>query len=331
MKATFVPVALLCLAVPATAALAGSAPALRTPGSEPAAMVGFPALAMPQLPDAGSALKSLMWLAHPQLPAWAERWLYNPRERTAAAIDALRHGDGKAAVADADSAARLAPESNLTSYNAGSARLATGDRKLAGEAAPLLEKAAKGAGRDLGRAASYNLGNARFATGEYAGAIEAYKQALRLAPADADAKFNLELAMQCQREQQNQRRAAGPRSGGGTPRAGDRQQTAGQGGPGNPGSNPQPGKPSTQPGNQQQAPQRQAQSGNAGAQGRPGPNGQPAPLNGQQPLPGYKDQPEMTANQAAAVLEAVQNLERQQRREAAAREARQRAAKGEDW
>ena len=39
----------------------------------------------------------------------------------------------------------------------------------------------------------------------------------------------------------------------------------------------------------------------------------------------------MNANEAAAVLEAVQNLERQQRRRAAERLARQRAANGEDW
>ena len=39
----------------------------------------------------------------------------------------------------------------------------------------------------------------------------------------------------------------------------------------------------------------------------------------------------MSASEAAAVLEAVQNLERQQRRQAAARLARQRAANGEDW
>ncbi len=39
----------------------------------------------------------------------------------------------------------------------------------------------------------------------------------------------------------------------------------------------------------------------------------------------------MSASEASAVLEAVQNLERQQRRQAALRQARRRAANGEDW
>jgi hypothetical protein len=54
-------------------------------------------------------------------------------------------------------------------------------------------------------------------------------------------------------------------------------------------------------------------------------------VGGRQPLAGYQDQPEMSAGEAAAVLEAVQNKERQERRQQAARQLRQRAANGEDW
>jgi hypothetical protein len=39
----------------------------------------------------------------------------------------------------------------------------------------------------------------------------------------------------------------------------------------------------------------------------------------------------MSAREAASVLSAVENLERQQRRDQAARRARQRAAEGKDW
>jgi Ca-activated chloride channel family protein len=289
------------------------------------AAVALPSL--PSLPSLQSLPAALSSLWRPHLPAWAERWLYNPRERTAAAIAAAKRGDAKAAVPPADSARRLAPGIPLASYNAGTAHLAAGDR--AG-AAPLLEQAVKGAGPDLAVAASYNLGNARLAAGDFAGAVEAYKQALRASPGNGDAKWNLELALSEERRQrQSSRRGVGPRSGGARQRQGERQQTAGLGGSGDAGANPQPGRRPEQRAPSPQQGQRQGQSGQA--QTAAGLRGQPSPLQGRQPLAGYQDQPEMSASEAAAVLESVENLERQQRRLAAARQARQRAANGEDW
>ncbi len=296
------------------------------------ALPAFLDAALPAFLDAAlpASLDSALSLLHPHLPAWAERWLYNPRERTAAAIDSLARHDGKAAVAAADTAHRLAAGDPLASYNAGSARLATGERPLAQAAEPLLEQAVRGAGADLAVAASYNLGNARLAAGDYAGAVEAYKQTLRAAPSHADAKFNLELALrEQQRQPPNPPRGVGPRGGGGRPRAGERGQTAGEGGSGGAGANQQPGR---QPDQHAPAPAQDRSQGQSGpAQTAQGLHGQPSPLAGRQPLAGYQDQPEMSASEAAAVLEAVQNLERQQRRQAAARLARQRAANGEDW
>jgi len=365
----------------AASALARSAPPA-SPPPPPAAQ----APATPPLPSPARALSSALSLLHPHLPAWIERWLYNPRERTAAAIADVKHGDRRAAVAAADTALRIAPAEPVASYNAGTARLVqAGDDGAAGAggagatggpsgpggpspgapggpggpggpargglpgivagavahvtrlqaaraAEPLLEQAVKAAGPDLALGASYNLGNARFAAGDFAGAVEAYKQALRVAPANRDAKFNLELAWrEEQRQQQSSQRGVGPRGGGGRPREGERRETAGQGGSGAAGANPQPGPPREQQpsASSPQQGQRPGQSGQA--QTAAGWRGQPSPLSGRQPLPGYQDQPEMSASEAAAVLEAVQNLERQQRRQAALRLARQRAANGEDW
>jgi tetratricopeptide (TPR) repeat protein len=330
--------AALCLAlgIPAIGAVAASTAA----GGALAPPPSLPSLAAPAAPAAPSApllpslsaLPPALRLWRPHLPAWAERWLFNPRERTAAAIAAVKRGDAKTAVATADSALRLAPETPLARYNAGTARLAAGDRSLAADAEPLLEGAVKTAGRDLAVAASYNLGNARFGAGDFAGAVEAYKQTLRAAPANGDAKFNLELALRAQRRQrQSPQRGIGPRGGGNRPRQGERQQTAGQGGSGAAGASPQPGQPPAQLGPSPQQSPRQGDSGQAQAQAAQGLRGQPSPLLGRQPLVGYRDQPEMTASEAAAVLESVENLERQQRRLAAARQARQRAANGEDW
>jgi hypothetical protein len=305
------------------------------------------ALALPSLPGLSSPLSFL----RPHLPAWVERWLYNPRERTSAAIQDIARGDGRAGVAAADSALRLAPDAPLARYNAGTARLAAGRRAagapagaagagaaakpvddpgLAREAAPLLAEAVKTAGPELAGDASYNLGNARLAAGDFAGAAEAYKQALRVAPESGDAKFNLELALrEEQRQPQNPRQALGPRGGGGRPRVGDQRQTAGQGGSGEQGATPQPGRQPEQRAPSPQQGQRQGQTGMA--QPSQGQKGQPSPLSGRQPLAGYQDQPEMSANEAAAVLEAVENLERQHRRQLVAQQARRRAANGEDW
>jgi tetratricopeptide (TPR) repeat protein len=316
---------------------------------------------VPPLPSPARALSSALSILRPHLPAWVERWLYNPRERTAAAISEVERGDRRAAVAAADSALRLAPAEPLASYNAGSARLAQAggnnaagaagpagsagsagrgrlsamiaagvDRLQARAAEPLLEQALKTAGPGLAPAASYNLGNARFTAGDFAGAVEAYKQTLRVAPRNADAKFNLELAWrEQQRQRQSSQRGIGPRGGGGRPREGQRRETAGQGGSGAAGANPRPGSPREQSASSPQQGQGQGRGGQA--QTAAGWRGQPSPLSGRQPLPGYQDQPEMSASEASAVLEAVQNLERQQRRRAAERLARQRAANGEDW
>jgi tetratricopeptide (TPR) repeat protein len=64
---------------------------------------------------------------------------------------------------------------------------------------------------DLDQHSLYNLGNTFFQGEQYEGAIEAYKEALRLNPGDLEAKQNLELALrqlqqqeQQQQEQQNE-------------------------------------------------------------------------------------------------------------------------------
>src|SRR5262249_35283276 len=153
--------------------------------------------------------------------AWAERVLYNPRERTAEAIAETAQKRPREAQAAADAALRLSGDVPLPHYNAGTAHLAAGDTK---GAVPLLEQAAETARRaspELAATASYNLGNAHLARGEAAAAVEAYKRALRLAPGDAAAKYNLELALKS-RERENLR-AKSPQEGGKADRSGSQE------------------------------------------------------------------------------------------------------------
>jgi Ca-activated chloride channel family protein len=259
----------------------------------------------------GLALPSLPW--QPHLPAWVERWMYNPRERTERSIEEYQKGKAKAAVGPADTAERLAPNDPTVQYDAGTVHLGAGDSR---KAVSLLEKAAKKAEPGLSPAAHYNLGNARLADGDADGAVEAYKEALREQPANQDAKHNLELAL---REAQKQRMG-----GRGNPSGSRGQQKQNQ----QPSNQPGQGNPQQKPGNQSPGAQQQARP----QQGE-GEQGQPQkPGEGQDDrLPQFRNQPDMSAREAASVLSAVEGLERQQRRDQAARRARQNAARGKDW
>ena len=240
---------------------------------------------------------ALPWPLGDRLPAWAERLLYNPRERTAEAIAAAERGSPREAVAPAETALRLAPDDPLVQYDAGTAYLEAGgifDRRRAVET---LERAARGAGPELAAAAHYNLGNARLAAGDPAGAVEAFKQTLRLEPGNADAKFNLELALKA-RQRPRLPFPPSPSGGSGGTRSRSSERSA-------------------------EGPEKGESRAGGGEE-----TDQPA---GQAPSSRFRDQPGMSAAQAAALLRAVENLERQQRRAQAARQVRQRAAEDRDW
>jgi Ca-activated chloride channel family protein len=261
------------------------------------------------------------WVAlpwKPHLPAWAERWLYNPRERTEHALEARARKDAEGAANAADTAHRLAPEDARTGFNAGTAHLEAGHAR---DAAKLLEPAAKSLDRkspELAPAAWYNLGNAQLGAGDPAAAVEAYRRALLRNPSDADAKWNLELALQ---EREKQRlRMQGQRQGSRGDRPGEREQSR----------KPGDGSPSDRHDKNPQDPGQGGQGGQQQAQGRKGPQDQPSPQGGGR-LPQFRNQPEMSAREAASLLSAVENLERRQRRTQAAQRSKQQAAKGKDW
>jgi Ca-activated chloride channel family protein len=264
------------------------------------------------------ALPSLPGLK-PHLPAWVERWLYNPRARTQLAVDDLtgKHPDTEEAADAADTAYLLAPGDPRTGFNAGTAHLADG---RAAKAAKLLEPAAKALDKqapEVAPAAWYNLGNAQLKAGDAAAAVEAYRQALLRNPDDADAKWNLELAL---RDREKERlRAKGGRPGSRGDQPGEREQS----------QKPGEGDPSDRRDKNPQDPG-QGQQGQQQSQGQQGPRSQPAPqAGGQQPQ--FRNQPEMSSREAAALLSAVENLERRQRRTQAAQRSKQKAAKGKDW
>lgn len=285
------------------------------------------------------ALATTLALAEPfslpfglHLPLWAERLLWNPRERTARSLAELSSGAKsekgeadpgarKAAAARAldaaETALRLAPDDPTVQYDTGTVRLVAGRNREAVEA---LDRAAKSAPGSLAADARFNLGTAKLAAGDAAGAVEALEGALRIDPAHAAAKHNLELAL-IEREKERLRTQE-PKDGNRGDRRGDRGS-----GPKPGGDEPPQGAPNDKP--QTQGNPTQPQPGPDGAP-RPGPKPQ-QPGAGNDVLDRFREQPDMNAREAAAILRSVERLEREQRRAEAEKRARAGAAQDSDW
>lgn len=252
------------------------------------------------------------WL---HLPVAIERWLYNPRERTAVAEHRLSSGDPAGAVRALDTAVRLAPDDPRTLYNAGTVRLAAD----AGGADRYLEEAAQRVAPESPLAPDlyYNLGNARLEAGDAAGAAEALRQVLRLDSSRQDAKRNLEIALRRLEEERSGWRR--PRETPSGRRQGERE--AGEGGSPHGDERPQPRR------DESGSPPRERplsdDSGRAEA-GR-------TSATESQALPGFEQQTDMTAAQAAAILDAIEDRERELRRAAASERARRVEGIAKDW
>jgi Ca-activated chloride channel family protein len=263
-------------------------------------------------------------------PGWLEGLLYNPAERTREGAAALDAGAPTAASEALDAAMRLDPASDKARYNAGTARLLASSE----EAAPLLESAAKSTDQALAARAFYNLGNSRLEGEDYKGAIEAYKDSLRRDPASADAKFNLELALRrLQEQQQNQQNQNQQKEDQQKEDQQDQeQQQQGQGQQDQQQEEQQQGE-QQKDGQEQQQEKQQEQQGQ-GDQQKPPQDRQQQQQQGkgeQGPLPQFKDLPDMDAQQAAAILEAIENLERAQRRDDAKKALKANAGGKKDW
>ncbi|HET9766737.1 MAG TPA: tetratricopeptide repeat protein [Thermoanaerobaculia bacterium] len=242
------------------------------------------------------------------LPA---QWLHNPRERTAKAIEEWRRSDYAAADRHLEQALELEGETPRALFNAGTGKLGAG---TPGAALQPLARAAAAAAKDpaaraLQPDALYNLGNAYLAAGYAAAAAESYRAALRLRPDHRPTKHNLELALR-ELDKQPPPQQQEQQSGGGS-----------EGEKGHRDRQPKPGE--GEQGEQQQPRPQQPQPG---AQ-------QPSQGQRSQRLPNFNPQRDMSAEQAAFLLEAVENLEREQRRAQAEEQRRRRAqtATEKDW
>ena len=132
--------------------------------------------------------------------AWRDLW----QRRDQQAAQALRHGDAKQAM-------RLARDPAWR----GAAAYRAGDYVAAAQAL----------GAAKGGDAAYNLGNALAREGKYQDAIRAYDHALKLDPANADAKANRQAVEDWLRRQPPQNQSSSPRQ----PKQGGPSSSQGQG------------------------------------------------------------------------------------------------------
>ncbi len=299
----------------------------------------------PMLPVCWMAL--ILAIAAPasaEWPPWVERLLFNPTERTTRGIENFGQDTGDAAE-PLETALRLENNNPVAQYNAGTARLA-GE----GDALSLLEAAAEQGAGELVPAARYNLGNARLNSGDFPGAIEAFKEALRNNPGLEDAKFNLELAQrlleQQQQDQQNQDEQNQDEQNQDEQNQDQQNQDEQNQGEQNQDQQNQDEQNQDEQNQDQQNQDQQDQQQDQQQQGeQQNPEDDPQEQDQSQqpeqqqpdeqqqesPLPQFEDLPDMTAEEAAAILEAIENMEREARREASLEAAKKHSGAKKDW
>jgi tetratricopeptide (TPR) repeat protein len=186
------------------------------------------------------------------------------------------------------------------SYNLGNSLI---KQKKYDQALQALQDAVHKGSRELQESSWFNVGNALFDMGNLKESAQSYIQALRLNPADRDAKHNLELALKKNEEQkqqqprQNQEQNQGPEK-----------------------QNPQGGQKEDRSKNEPKPPNKQ---------GQPPEQKEQKPAN---PQAGKTERPEggFSKERALQILDALQNQELTEQRKLLERQARRKTT-GRDW
>ena len=149
----------------------------------------------PRTARARVALVVIAAVAFPFLTGFGD----SPESRNRRGNKHYRQEQYDEALTEYRSAQVLAPELLELSFNAGNALYRKG---VVTDALREYEKAAGSADSLLAASASYNAGTASLNAGDLASAVDLLKASLRLDPGDVDAKHNLELALRLMEQQQ---------------------------------------------------------------------------------------------------------------------------------
>ncbi len=127
--------------------------------------------------------------------------LLRPRRETAKGRKEYQRGNQPEALAAFERAAATRPGDPALRFNVADGLYKKGSYD---EAATLFRSLGEDPGAPLSAPARFNLGHSLYQKQDYRGAIQAYRDALRLAPKDEDTRKNLELALRALKEQQEQ-------------------------------------------------------------------------------------------------------------------------------
>jgi Ca-activated chloride channel homolog len=133
--------------------------------------------------------------------------LLRPRRLSALGRSDYERGNHPAALQSFERAATLRPLDPAARYNMADGLYKNGKFP---EAATLYRALAEDGRSPLAAPARYNLGNALFQQKDYKGAVQAYRDALHVAPDDGDTLRNLETALRALKKQEEQQKKEQP-------------------------------------------------------------------------------------------------------------------------
>ena len=278
------------------ALLLGAAPA-RAQSPPPAAP--FPPPKAPASPAAEAQRRGTL----------ADELLLRPRRATEAGRADYAKGSHPQALQAFERAAAARPQDPAVRFNVADGLYKNGRYD---EAATLFKSLGDDAQSGLAGASRYNLGNSLFQKQDYKGAVQAYRDALRAMPGDADTRRNLELSLRKLKEQEEQKKRDEERQKNDKDRKQDEKQDQ----------------------KQQQDQDKKDQKGRQGQQ-KPSPN----PQQGQNPKPQtpeekadqrFREEAGMPKERAMQLLDALQQNEKAEQQKALALKRAQRK-KGKDW
>jgi Ca-activated chloride channel homolog len=129
--------------------------------------------------------------------------LLRPRRATEKGRGEFARGSHPQALSAFEQAASARPQDPAVRFNVADGLYKNGRYD---EAGTLFKALGADAASPLAGPARYNLGNSLFQKQDYKGAIQAYRDALRALPGDADTRRNLELALRKLKEQEEQQK-----------------------------------------------------------------------------------------------------------------------------
>jgi hypothetical protein len=129
--------------------------------------------------------------------------LLRPRRATEEGRAEYARGSHPQALSAFERAAAARPRDPATRFNVADGLYKNGKYD---EAAALYRALGSDPASPLAGAARYNLGNSLYQKQDYRGAVQAYRDALRVAPADPDTRKNLELALRALKDQEEQQK-----------------------------------------------------------------------------------------------------------------------------